>query len=182
MDLNTSIKTQHSWLAQKVAPLTEGWPIKSRMSTGQGHVKAVAVPIWHWAQGDIYTVCRGSWDLGTRDDAVSFVPSETGFWRAALSIPSPQGQQDGWRLWHRGSSGPTASKGHLKRGQDRWGQAGIKLLLDSPSSPNACPFPAQNCLASSYTPGFRPGLSSTGMLGLLLVDPKEKGKRKWHSH
>lgn len=114
---------------------------------------------------------RGSWELGTRDDAVSFVPSETGFWRAALSTPSPQGQQDGWRLWHRGGSGPTAYKGHLKRGQDRWGQAGMKLLLGSPSSPNACPFPARGCPASSYTPGFRPGLSSTGMLGLLLVDP-----------
>jgi hypothetical protein len=53
----------------------------------------------------------------------------------------------------------------------------MKLLLGSPSSPNACPFPARGCPASSYTPGFRPGLSSTGMLGLLLVDPKEKEKR-----
>lgn len=103
MDLNTSIKNQHSWFAQRVAPATEGWPIKSKMSTDTGHVKAVAAPAQHWTQGDthcVVTASGGSWTLGTRDDAVSFVPLETGFWRAALSIPSPQGQQGGWRLWH----------------------------------------------------------------------------------
>lgn len=117
--------------------------------------KGSSCPQMALGSGYIETLCcysiRGSWALGTRDDAVSSVPLETGFWGAALSVPSPQGQQDGWRLWHQGGPGPTACKGHLKRGQDRWGQAGIKLLLSSPCSPNAWPFSSSGLPGKQFT-------------------------------
>lgn len=68
------------------------------MSTGQGHVKAAAVPTWHWAQGDINTLLlqhqgeAGPWGPETLLLLLSPQKQASG---GLLSIPSLQGQQGG---------------------------------------------------------------------------------------
>lgn len=53
--------------------------------------------MWHLVQGGTdtaVTVAGDKLDPGTRDDAVPFIPPETGFyWRTTLPIPSPKGRQ-----------------------------------------------------------------------------------------
>lgn len=161
------------WFAQKVLPAAEGWQ-RSKASTGDGHRKAAIVHshrgVTPGGAGALHRH-RGQ-ARPTRETAVSSVPSEAGL-EAVPADPMSQRRQA-----LRGSG--CVHKGHLKRGPR--GEDGLAGSCSAGLCvPHALAYsPDLGCLASSYTPGFRPGLSSAGRPGPPWLDPGREGKENYY--